>query len=76
MADARNSTAQFPVTADVPLHVDLADEADDQRRIAAEVWCRQFSEGRWLRRIDRRENIVRFEFERIEDAALFKIWHG
>lgn len=56
----------------VEMTVDFNDRVDDQRRIAAELWCCHRTRRRWFRRVLTERGIVVFEFEDRDDAALFQ----
>lgn len=67
-----SSPGTFPVAHSVEMSVNFADRVDDQRRIAAELWCCHRTRRRWVRRVLTERGIVVFEFEDADDAARFQ----
>lgn len=63
----------FPTNNNVDMSVDLDDETDDRRRIAAEFWCLHQTRGDWFRSVIKIAGTVRFSFANLQDAALFKL---
>ncbi len=47
--------------------------SDDERRVAAELWCRYNTRRRWFRRILTDIGISRFEFEDLNEATMFRL---
>lgn len=62
----------FDATHRIEMTVNFNDRVDDQRRIAAELWCCHRTQRRWFRRVLTERGIVVFEFEDRDDAALFQ----
>lgn len=67
--------APFAAPYKVVLSVDLDNRADDQRRIDAEIWCCRETSGRWFRSVDKRLGEVKFAFEDLNEATLFRLSH-
>lgn len=63
----------FLATHRVEMTVNFNDQVDDQRRIAAELWCCHRTRSRWFRRVLSERGLVVFEFETVADAMQFKL---
>jgi phosphoribosylaminoimidazole carboxylase (NCAIR synthetase) len=63
----------FTAPYKVEMEINFDDQADDHRRIVAELWCCYYTEKRWFRRVLTRHGVVIFEFEDIEEATLFRL---
>lgn len=59
----------------VSLSIDLDNRADDQRRINAEFWCCRETSGKWFRSVDKRLGEVKFWFDDLHEATLFRLSH-
>lgn len=61
----------FPASHHIDLKVDLDDADDDRRRMVAEWWCCDHSEGAWFRSVNKLTGVVRFSFDSHQDAVAF-----
>lgn len=61
----------FDTPYSIELQVNLDDATDDRRRIVAEWWCCDQTQGRWFRSVDKLKGTVWFSFENEKDAIHF-----
>ena len=55
----------------IDLDIDFNRRCDDERKVAAELWCCYNTRHRWFRRILSDIGIARFEFEDVNEATMF-----
>jgi hypothetical protein len=73
VAGVNEPSPPFETLYRIDLDIDFNRYRDDQRRVAAEVWCCHSTRHRWFRRILTDIGIARFEFEDLNEATMFRL---
>jgi hypothetical protein len=73
VAGVNEPSPPFETTYRIDLDIDFNRRSDDQRKVAAEIWCCHNTRQRWFRRILTDIGIARFEFEDLNEATMFRL---